>query len=132
MLTAAALFERTGKSSTGFSLGELREVFSRGEPCVERLEKRGLLLACSSRYRLFTSVFGPWILSQISAELNEEYSYHEWLAANHGAVERVAGKQGASLREILPKIGTRYRNLIITWASDPQTLNAMARAPDKV
>ena len=29
------------------------------------------------------------------------------------------------LREILPKIGARYRQLIITWASDPQTFTAM-------
>jgi hypothetical protein len=27
--------------------------------------------------------------------------------------------------EILPKIGARYRQLIITWASDPQTFTAM-------
>jgi hypothetical protein len=41
-------------------------------------------------------------------------------------VERVTGEQGRLLREILPKIGTRYRRFIITWASDPQTVAAMA------
>jgi hypothetical protein len=30
------------------------------------------------------------------------------------------------VKEILPKIRANYRQLIITWASDPQTLAAMA------
>jgi Novel STAND NTPase 2 len=124
VLTAAALLERTVNPMQGFSIGELRGVFSRGEPCVERLAKRGLLMPCAGRYRLFSSVLGPWILLQIAAELSEEQSYHEWLAQNSGSVERFTGKQGA-LREILPKIGVRYRQLIITWASDPQTVAAM-------
>ena len=126
VLTAAALLERTVKPARGFSLGELQRVFSRGEPCVERLEKRGLLMPCDARYRLFSSVLGPWILNQIAAELSEERSYHEWLADNSRAMERITGKQGGLLREILPKIGTRYRQLIITWASDPQSVAAMA------
>jgi AAA-like domain len=126
VLTAAALLESTAKPVRGFSVPQLQGVFSRGEPWVEHLEKRGLLLARESRYRLFSSVFGPWILHQIVAELSEQKTYHEWLAQNRGSVEQIAGKQGGALREILPKIGTRYRQLIITWASDPQTVTAMA------
>src|SRR5260370_30416613 len=122
VLTAAALLERTDTPARGFSLRELQGVFSRGEPWVEHLEKRGLLMSCESRYRLFSSVLGPWILHQIAAELSEEKTYHEWLAENKGSVEQIVGRQGGPLREILPKIGTRYRQLIITWASDPQTL----------
>ena len=80
-------------------------------------------MARGDRYRLFSSVFGPWILRQIAAEFSEEQSYHEWLAQN-GTGERFTGKH-AALREILPKIGARYRQLIITWASDPQTFTAM-------
>ena len=93
VLTAAALLERTAKPARGFSLGDLQRVFSRGEPCVERLEKRGLLMSRDGRYRLFSSVLGPWILHQIAAEFSEEQSYHEWLAENSGAVERITGKQ---------------------------------------
>ena len=126
VLTAAALLERKAKPMRGFSLRDLQGVFSRGEPCVERLEKRGLLMPRDARYRLFSSVLGPWILNQIAAELSEEQSYHEWLAENSGAVERITGRQGGQLREILPKIGAGYRQLIITWASDPQTVAAMA------
>ena len=126
VLTAAALLERIVKPTQGFSLEELQKVFSRGGSCVERLEKRGLLMPCDARYRLFSSVLGPWILNQIAAELSEEQSYHEWLAENSRAVERITGKHDRLLREILPKIGTRYRQLIITWASDPQSVAAMA------
>ena len=101
-------------------------MFSRSEPWVERLEKRGLLMSCDARYRLFSSVFGPWILHQIAAELSEEQSYHEWLAQNQGSGGTDHRQAGRALREILPKIGARYRQLIITWASDPQTFAAMA------
>ena len=41
-------------------------------------------------------------------------------------MDRIAGKQGGPLKDVLPQVGTRYRRLIITWASDPQTLTAMA------
>jgi hypothetical protein len=101
-------------------------VFSRGEPWIERLAKRGLLMSVGGRYRLFSSIVGPWILSQLTAELGEEQSYHEWLAHHQAAVDRVTGKHGSPLREVLPKIGARYRELIITWASDPQSVVAMA------
>lgn len=126
VLTAAALLEHDASYGKGFSLAELRAVFSRGDPCVEQLVKRGLLMSSESRYRLFSSVFGPWVLNQLSAELGEEQSYQEWLAENNGTVDRFTGRQSGSLREILPRIGTRYRKLIITWASDPQTFAAMA------
>lgn len=126
VLTAAALLERKAKPLRVFSLKDLHEVFSRSEPCVERLEKRGLVMSRDPSYRLFSSVLGPWILHQIAAELTDEQTYHEWLTENSGSVERIAGKQGGQLRDILPKIGGRYRQLIITWASDPQTLPAMA------
>ena len=126
VLTAAALLEHGASHGQGFSLEELRAVFSRGEPCLEHLVKRGLVMFLGPRYRLFSSVFGPWVLNQISAELGEEQSYQEWLTENNGAVDRLTGRQGGSLREILPKVGTRYRRLILTWASDPQTFAAMA------
>jgi hypothetical protein len=125
-LTAAALLERTSGPKRGFTLKDLQGVFSRGESCVERLEKRGLLMSCDVRYRLFSSVLGPWILNQIAAELSEEQGYREWLAENRGSLERISGKPGGQLREILPKIGARYRQLIMTWASDPETAAAMA------
>jgi hypothetical protein len=124
VLIAAAVLEQASPHTREFSLGDLQGVFSRSEPWVERLAKRGLLMPCGARYRLFSSVFGPWILHQIAAEFSEERNSHEWLAEN-GWAERFTG-QHAALKEILPKIGARYRQLIIAWASDPQTFTAVA------
>jgi hypothetical protein len=126
VLTAAALLEQTTRPGREFSLTDLHGLFARSEPTVQRLEKRGLLMSDDGRYRLFSSMLGPWVVSQITAELSEEQSYHEWLEENRGSVERITGKQGGLLKEILPKIRTNYRQLIITWASDPQTLVAVA------
>jgi hypothetical protein len=126
VLTAAALLEQTMMPRREFSLTDLQGLFARSEPTVQRLEKRGLLMSDRGRYRLFSSTLGPWVISQITAELSEEQSYQEWLAENRGSVERVTGKQGGLLKEILPKIRANYRQLIITWASDPHTLVAVA------
>jgi eukaryotic-like serine/threonine-protein kinase len=77
VLTAAALLGRTAEPVPEFSLHYLQRVFAHGEPTVRRLVKRGLLTCHDDRYRLFSSTLGPWILSQITAELSEEQSYHE-------------------------------------------------------
>ena len=126
VLTAAALLEQAMRPRREFSVSDLQGLFTRSEPTVQRLEKRGLLMSNDGRYRLFSSMLGQWIVSQLTAELSEEQSYHEWLAENRGSVERIAGKQEGLLKEILPKIRANYRQLIITWASDPKTLVAVA------
>ncbi len=125
VLTAAALLEQTTMPGREFSLADLHRLFARSEPTAQQLERRGMLMLDDRRYRLFSSALGPWILSQITAGLSEEQSYHEWLAENGQSVERVTGKQGGLLKKILPKIRTSYRHLIITWASDPRTLVAV-------
>lgn len=125
VLTAVALLEQMVGPGRDFTLNDLHRLFTRSEPTVQRLEKRGLLISEHGQYQLFSSILGPWILSQITAELSEEQNYHAWLAENRGPVERVTGKDGL-LKEILPKIRANYRQLIITWASDPRTLIAVA------
>jgi AAA ATPase domain len=125
VLTAATLTEQKNHPVRDLSVADMRQVYSGSESCVGRLENRGLLMSCPAGYRLFSSALGPWILEQITAESGEELSYHEWLAENRAAVERVTGRQGAPLRQILPKIGIHYRDLILTWANDPRTLPAM-------
>ena len=124
VLTAAALLGRSAEPMREFSLQDLQRLFARGEPTVKRLVKRGLLMPRDDRYRLFSSMLGPWILSQITAELSEEQSYHEWLAENQQPLEQITGRHSGRLKEILPKIRAGYRQLIITWASDPQTVAA--------
>jgi hypothetical protein len=125
VLTAAALLEQT-RDRREFPLADICDLFARGEPTVERLEKRGLLIFDGGLYRLLSSMFSPWLLSQITTALGEEQNYQEWLTQNRGSVERITGKQGGLLKEILPKIRANYRELIITWASDPRTLVAVA------
>jgi hypothetical protein len=127
VLTAGAFLEHANKAGRGFSLGDLQNLFARGEPTVKALEKRGLLMSDDGRYRLFSSEFGPWILEQIIADSSEQQNYQVWLAENKAAVERIGDRrEGRQLGEILPKVHTSYRQLIITWASDPRTIGAVA------
>ncbi len=126
VLTAAALLEQKTKPDRDFSLTDMNKLFTRGEPTVKRLEKRGLLMPRNGRYRLFSSALSPWILNTISAELSEQQTFPAWWAENQRTVERIAGKQAEPLRRVLPKIHANYRQLIITWASDPETLPAVA------
>jgi hypothetical protein len=128
VLTAGALLERTSKSAREFSLEALQQLYGRGDQFVEVLEKRGLLMSRGSRYWIFSSVVGPWIISQITAELSEEQSYQQWLAKkeNKDSVEKLTGRPGKRLRESLPKISSRYRHLFITWASDPKSVASLA------
>jgi hypothetical protein len=124
-LIAAASLEQTAMPVREFPLGDLQLVFSGAGPAVTRLVDRGLLVSRDVRYRVFSSVFGPWILQQITAEPGEEQDYSQWLAENKGHAERIVGENGGPLRDILLKVSTDYRRLILAWASDPQTLPAM-------
>jgi hypothetical protein len=125
VLTAAALLQHT-TASREFSLAAISRLYARGEPSIERLEERGLLVSAPGGYRLFSSMFSPWLLRQITAEAGQEQTYEEWLKQSRRAIDGLAGKQGASLREILPKVRPSYRDLILTWASDPRTFAAVA------
>ena len=59
-LTAAAMLERTAAAEQDVSfpvwltLRGNKQVFSRGEPWVELLSNRGLLMTRGDRYRLFS------------------------------------------------------------------------------
>src|SRR5262249_12259063 len=61
VLTAAALLERT-TGSREFSLADISRLCARGERSIEKLKKRALLVSAPGRYRLFSSVFSPWLL----------------------------------------------------------------------
>ena len=126
VLTAAALLERQAGPPAGFTMGGLRHVYSRAEPSVAALERRGLVMRADDAYRLFSSALGPWIVGQIAAELDDPRSFQEWLAQDGAARSQVRGRRNKQLREVLPKVGPRYRQLILAWASDPQSVVAMA------
>ena len=125
-LTAAALLERQAGQAAGFTMGDLRHVYSRAEPSVAALERRGLVMRTDDAYRLFSSALGPWIVGQIAAELDDQRSFRDWLAQDGTARSQVRGRRNKQLREVLPKVGPRYRQLILAWASDPQSVVAMA------
>jgi serine/threonine-protein kinase len=124
-LTAAALLEYTTHRRE-FSLADISRLYAGGEPIIERLEERGLLVSAPGEYRLFSSMFSPWLLQQITAEAGQEQSYEEWLKQSRRAIEGLTGRKGAPLNQILPKVRPNYRDLILTWASDPRTFAAVA------
>ena len=126
VLTAAALLERQAGQPPGFAMGDLQRVYSRAEPSMAALERRGLVMRTGAGYRLFSSALGSWIVGQIMAELDDRQSFPDWLAQNEAARSQVRGRRNKPLREVLPKIGPRYRQLILAWASDPQSVAAMA------
>lgn len=127
VLTATALLERHATRAAGISLEDLCRLFSRAELTAARLEQRGLLMHATQGYHLFSSVLGPWILDQIVANLAEQQNYSVWLAENKGAAQDlISGRRGKFLREVLPRISARYRQLFLTWASDPQSVAAVA------
>jgi hypothetical protein len=74
---------------------------------------------------LFNASFSQWILSELSST-GDEYTYEEWLKSKGGILEKLGSKARSELGEILPKVSTQYRELLVTWASDPKNWLAVA------
>ena len=110
-----------------FRVHDLEELCARSEQTITRLEKRGLVVSEEGGSALFNSSFGRWIVGELRAALKEEQTYDEWLAGNKGVMERLSGGAHNELREVLPKIGAKYRDMVVTWASDPAHLLAVAQ-----
>lgn len=126
-LTAIALLEREGKGAgRSFRVHDLMELCTRSEQTITRLEKRGLVVGSEGRAALFNASLGGWIVGELRAALKEEQTYDEWLAGNKGLKERLSGGVHSELKEVLPKIGAKYRDMVVTWASDPAHLLAVA------
>ncbi len=127
-LTAIALLERKGKGGgRSFNIHDLEEVCSRSEQTIARLEKRGLVVSRESRHALFSSSLGEWIVQELRAGLKEQQTYDAWLNANRAVMDKISGGAQHELGEILPKIGAKYRDFVISWVSDPTHLLAVAR-----
>jgi AAA-like domain len=129
ILTAAALLESRSGRPPGFTMKDLRRVYSRAEPTMTALERRGLIMRDGEGCRLFSSALGPWIVHQLVAELGEQQSFPEWLAQHGDARDQVKGFQVKKrrLRQVLPKIGPEHRQLVLAWAKDPASVSAMAK-----
>jgi hypothetical protein len=131
VLAAMALLERGGDagekvfSARGFSVAQLRDLYTRSEQTLAHLEKRGLLTHIDSGYRLFNASIGRWIVSELSST-GDELTYEEWLRSKGGILEKLGSKARGELGEILPKVSDKYRELVINWASDPKSWIAVA------
>jgi hypothetical protein len=127
-LTAIALLERKGKGGgRSFNIHDLEEVCSRSEQTITRLEKRGLVVSQESRHALFSSSLGEWIVQELRAGLKEQQTYDAWLSVNKPVMDKISGGAQHELGVILPKIGAKYRDFVISWVSDPAHLLAVAR-----
>ena len=128
VLTALALLKRQQRKVGGrtFSLEHLQEMYVRSEQTLDHLEKRGLLISESDGYSLFGMSFGEWICNEITDTMHDQQSYEDWLKSNRSMLERLSTKATTDLGEILPKISDKYRELIITWVSDPKNLILVA------
>jgi eukaryotic-like serine/threonine-protein kinase len=126
VITALALLERQGRSETRtFSLRQLRNLYGRAEQTLARLERRGLLAASADMYCLSSEFFGEWICAEITDTMHDRQSYEEWLASSGGSLERLSANVKKDLGDILPRIGSAYRDLFIAWVSHPANLLAV-------
>jgi hypothetical protein len=120
VLAALALLEQNGSAGDrAFSVGQLRDLYARSEQTLVQLEKRGLLAQQDGGYRLFNASLGQWILSELSSA-GDALTYEQWLGSKGGVLEKLGGKARSELGEILPKVSDKYRELLVTWASDPR------------
>lgn len=128
VLTMLALLElqlkKVGERS--FSLRELQDLYMHSTQTLRKLEKRGLLMYQVNSYSLFNSSFGEWICNEITNTVQDQQSYNDWLTSKKGVMEHLSSKTKSELGEILPKINGKYRDLIITWVSDPKNLITVA------
>jgi AAA+ ATPase superfamily predicted ATPase len=126
VLAALALQEEKEKSSDRpVSLAQLKDLYGRSEQTLSHLEKRGLAVQVDGGYHLFNAAFGRWIIGELSST-GGELTYEEWQRSKGGVLEKLGGKARSELVEILPKISDRYRELLVTWASDPKNWIAVA------
>lgn len=121
VLTVLALLERRGKANgRSFSVGQLQEYYTRSDQTLSHLEKRSLITAQHDGYGLFSTLWGNWIMIEITNVANDAQNYDEWLKSNQNALEKLSSKAKNEIGEILPKISGKYRDLIVGWASDPR------------
>jgi hypothetical protein len=121
-LTAIALLERQAEvGGRHFRSDQLQRVTTGSPPTIDRLRRRGLVVASGATLGLFSSALGDWVLAELTAALSDQQSYADWVAANRPTMERVSQRARAALNDVLPRVASRYRDLIVTWASDPKT-----------
>lgn len=124
VLAALALMQHQNRKIGGhtFNLKQLQDLYARSEQTLSHLEKRGLVVNEMDTYMLLNSSFAEWIFGEITDTMHDNQSYEDWLKSNKSTMERLSSKVINELSEILPKISSNYRELIISWVSDPKNL----------
>jgi len=56
--------------------------------------------------------------------MHDKQDYDTWLKSNTKIMARISSSTKRNVANLLPKIGDKYREMIITWVSDPK--NAVA------
>jgi hypothetical protein len=121
VLTALTLLERGSSiADRKFKVEALQDIYNQSDQTLERLDRRGLLKQSDSGYSLFSISLGDWIIDELRGELSERQTYDSWLAANESSLATLPGKLKAELNATLPQIAARYREMFISWASNPQ------------
>lgn len=127
VLSALALLARQGQADERrFSLNRLKQLYHRSDQTLTRLEKRALVTASAGEYTIFSRLFGDWIIAELTDVMADSQSYEEWLGDNQSAVQRLSRATREEAREILPQIKAGYRQFIVDWLSNPQTLISAA------
>ncbi len=123
VLTVLALLERRRQpSDQRVAVTELHDYYARSDQTLSRLEKRGLIQEQPTGYRLFSITFSDWIAEEITDVAHDPITYDEWLRANRLAIDKLSTAARNEMSVILPRINSRYRDLILGWVSDPRNL----------
>jgi hypothetical protein len=123
VLTVLSLLDRRSwADEQRFDLSDLHEYYVRSDQTLSRLEKRGLITEQPEGYKLFSAAFGDWITEEITDVAHDAQTYEEWLRANHSTVDKLSSAARHEMGQILPKISSKYRSLIVGWVGDPKNL----------
>lgn len=123
VLTVLALLERRGRAGDQrFDMSDLHEYYARSDQTMARLEKRGLITEHAEGYKLFSAAFSDWIAQEITDITNDAQTYDEWLRLNRSTFDKLSNTARQEIGQILPKISSKYRDLIATWIGDPKNL----------
>lgn len=126
VLTALSLLSKQYQASKyGMSSMKLQEYIGEASEAIWELKTRCLVTEQNGEFRLFSSSFTSWVIREIKAAVSEPSEYKTWLK-NHDAQTGIAklskGLADEVKSEILPRIAVNYRDMILTWLTDPKTV----------
>jgi hypothetical protein len=130
LLTTIAILDHAEPMEKRFDLGNLKKYYQESESIISGLEDRGLVLETGGQYRIFSPMFGDWIIREVINNKPSEESYEEWLRDNEG---RFAGSQRiyGRAKEITDRIDSKYWSMITKWLSKSENWEKILEWFDK-